>query len=383
MRVGINLLFFRPGVVGGVEVSVRALVAGLAGSGRHDLVIFTTGAGAAAFPDTPRTRVVRLGGGYSAARRAFDEFVTLRHEVRRSGIEVLLHPGNFAVLPGLGVPQVVTVNDLQHYTFPGNFSWGRNLARSILYELTVRTADRFITISEFTRADLISRFRVSPGIVTAVPLGADPIVAPDAAAVATARARHGVPETYFHYPAMVAPHKNHEMLLEALARLRERGSDVHLVLTGKFTADGRLDEAIRRHGLEGAVHGLGFVPRQDALALLAGARAMVFPSRFEGFGLPLVEAMACSVPVLASRAASIPEVVGEAGILLPDADPMAWAEAMARVLADEHLRRDLIALGLENAARYTWERSVAGTEAVVVEACREAGRGPGRRQEGD
>ena len=117
-----------------------------------------------------------------------------------------------------------------------------------------------------------------------------------------------------------------------------------------------------------AVHGLGFVPRDDALAILAGSRAMVFPSCFEGFGLPLVEAMACSVPVLASRAASIPEVVGEAGILLPASDPLAWSEAMERILDDRLLRQRLIALGGQNAASYTWERSVARTEEVLEEA---------------
>ena len=99
MRIGLNLLFFRPGVVGGVEVSVRALVKGLDESGRHEVVVFTTGAAATAFGDLRHTRVVVLGGpGYSAKTRAFHEFVTLRRVVRASRVDVLLHPGNFAVL---------------------------------------------------------------------------------------------------------------------------------------------------------------------------------------------------------------------------------------------------------------------------------------------
>jgi glycosyltransferase involved in cell wall biosynthesis len=369
MHIGLNLLFFRPGVIGGTEVSVRELVKGLDASGRHDLVIFTTGAGARAFDGTRRTRTVVFGsGGYSGTVRAVGELAWLRGAVRRSGVEVLLHPGGYALAPLLGIPQVAAVNDLQHLWFPENFSRGRRLARSLLYRVTARTASHFTAISEFTRSDLVSRLGIDPGRVAAVPLGADPIVVPEPAAIAAARRRRGLPDVYFHYPAMVAPHKNHRVLLEALALLRRRRPEVHLLLTGKFTGDGRLDDALRSLGLEGVVHGLGFVPRDEALALLAGARALVFPSRFEGFGLPLVEAMGCRVPVLASRVGSIPEVVGDAGLLLSDSDPREWADAMERILVDPGLRERLVEVGARNVTGYTWQRSVAGTEAVLEQA---------------
>lgn len=371
MRIGLNLLFFRPGIVGGAEIFVRALVHGLDQSGRHDVFVFTSGAAARAFKGTRRTRVVVMGRtGYSPVRRALNEFVILRREVRRSDVDVLLHPGNFALTPYLGIPQVVTVLDLQHHWFPKNFSRAKYLARSLLYQLTVRSANHFVTISEFTKRDLVARYGIDETRVTAVPLGADRHAAPEQATVAAVRSKYGLPDAYFHYPAMAAPHKNHGLLLKALAKLRERGPDVHLVLTGKFTAEEPLARQIRELGLERAVHGLGFVPREDMLAILAGARAMVYPSRFEGFGLPLLEAMVCGVPVLASRAASIPEVVGEAGLLLPETDYVEWAQAMVRILEDEPLRARLVTLGTENAARFTWERSVAEMEAVLYKVWR-------------
>jgi glycosyltransferase involved in cell wall biosynthesis len=182
---------------------------------------------------------------------------------------------------------------------------------------------------------------------------------PQAAAELVAN-KYGVSKEYVLTVGTVVPHKNLLTLVEAMRILRQRGKlSFQLSVVGaKGWKNARLHEAVRRSGLTGEdVRFLGFVPEEDLPVLYSGSCAFVFPSLYEGFGLPLVEAMACGVPVVASNTSSIPEVVGEAALLVPPTQPEAFAEAILRVRSDKDLRRTMIERGLRRAACFHWDKT--------------------------
>jgi glycosyltransferase involved in cell wall biosynthesis len=183
------------------------------------------------------------------------------------------------------------------------------------------------------------------------------------------RARYGLPERFILIVCTIEPRKNHGLLLETFGRIVERQPDVRLVIAGK---PGWLYQAffdrLDGSGLRDRVILTGHVPERDLPTLLTLATVFAFPSLYEGMGLPPLEAMACGTPVVASNTSSLPEAVGEAGLLLPPDDPRAWAEALERVLVDADLRAELRARGLARAAHFTWEAAAQATLAVYAQA---------------
>jgi glycosyltransferase involved in cell wall biosynthesis len=197
-------------------------------------------------------------------------------------------------------------------------------------------------------------------------------------ALAAVRQKYDLPERFILYVGTIEPRKNLTALLEAYAALMERLSvcdlrpalsDVRLVIVGK---KGWLYEGFFRRlhelGLEDRVLFTGYVPDEDLPAIYSAADLFVFPSLYEGFGLPVLEAMACGTPVIASNASSLPEVAGEAGIMIAPHDVRGLAEAMERLLMDKQLRAELRARGLERAKQFTWERAAAMTLEVYQDA---------------
>jgi glycosyltransferase involved in cell wall biosynthesis len=371
MRIGFNLLYLRPGKVGGSEVYARELLAAFARRSGNLLTAYCW-PNAADSLKRPGVDVVEAASGdFSQRGRLLAENLGLATLLRRHPVDVLFSPANFcAPLLPHGVPQVATIHDLQHVHLPANFSRAQRLFRTLLFALTTRRCRELIAISEFTRQDVSRNLGVPSDRITTILEGVDRAAAPSEAEKGRVRTAWKLPETYFHYPAMLAPHKNHGLLVEALALARQRsGRDLRLIFTGDPT-DGlpRLMALAERAGVASFVRHLGFVPRGDVLPILAGARALLFPSSFEGFGLPILEANQCSVPVLASTAASIPEVAGDAAILLPPGAPGPWADAMVQVL-DDGLHAKLVSRGLHNVARFSWDRCAEETERVLRRAC--------------
>ncbi len=393
LHVGVNLLYLRPGQVGGSEIYTRSLLRALPGAARDTglalaLTIFTNGVAAPTFEPAPALRVVAVDPRpcFSQLRRLAAENLALvphlqRLRLQRRPLDVLWSPANFAAvaLPSR-VPQVVTIHDLQHLHLPSYFSRGRRLARSTLMRASARRAARVIAISEFTRRDLVERGWARAARAVTILEGVDRLAPPDPARVAATRARLDLHAPYVFFPAMMAPHKNHETLLSAFARARQRLAEagwgpLELVLSGKVTPlKERLDAQARSLGVAPAVRHLGFLDRQDLYDVLAGAQALVFPSRFEGFGLPPLEAMQCGTPVLASRAASLPEVVGQGGLLLDPNDARGWADAVVRVCQDQGLRDGLIARGHAQVEGFSWEQAARETLATLRAAAAERRR---------
>jgi glycosyltransferase involved in cell wall biosynthesis len=273
------------------------------------------------------------------------------------GFDVVHFPVTVPI-PRVPAPSLVTLFDVQHLEQPQFFSRAERLYRGFAYDRAARRADMVLSVSEHGRAAAIERLGLDPARVETVPMGVDlthfsPQPRDRDAAL---RGAAGAPPRYVLYPANLWPHKNHERLLEAFARVGDR--EVALVLTGQ--AYGRLAGLMSRAaelGIAERVRHLGHVPAEAVPALYRGAQGMVFPSLYEGFGSPPLEAMACGCPVAASTVASLREVCGEAALAFDPLDPDAIASAIDRLLSDASLRRGLRVAGLAHAPQWTWARA--------------------------
>jgi alpha-1,3-rhamnosyl/mannosyltransferase len=258
-------------------------------------------------------------------------------------------------------PAVLTIHDLQPLAMPANFSMVKRNYLAAMLPRSARAARLVVTPSDHARHEVVDRLRVDPDRVRTVPHGiAPPGPPPSAAERAAVRARHGLmPDgPFFLYPAIAYPHKNHALLVEAFADVAGQDPAVALVLTGGAgPQDGSLTDRIAGLGLTACVRRLGRIPRRDLDVLLAEATALVFPSRYEGFGAPVLEAMARACPVIVAEATALPEVVGDAGLLVDPSDPEAWAQAMTNILVDDARRKELGTAGLARAAMFTWTRA--------------------------
>jgi glycosyltransferase involved in cell wall biosynthesis len=276
-------------------------------------------------------------------------------EVVTGPVEVLLAP-DFVAPPAARARTVVTVHDLSYLTVPQYADPGLRRYLTAAVPRSLRRAAHVVAVSEATRRDIIAHLGLPPARVTTVYNGVDPRFRPlDPTARAAARARLGLPERFILTVGTIEPRKNHLGLLRAFARLAADQPDLALLIGGRR---GWLDAPIfaeaARLGLGERVRFLGPVPDADLPALLGTAGVFAFPSWYEGFGLPPLEAMACGAPVVASNASSLPEVVGEAGLLVDPGDVPALADALARALTDAALRAELTRRGPAQAARFTW-----------------------------
>jgi glycosyltransferase involved in cell wall biosynthesis len=268
-------------------------------------------------------------------------------------LDVLHHPVTVPIPRLRGVPTVTTLLDLQHHELPESFSRPELLFRRWAYDGAARRADLVVTISEHSRERIRQMDGIEPDRVEAVPLGVDRSrFHPNPAAADEALARR-LPSRFVAYPANLWPHKNHGRLVEALAAVPDK--EVELVLSGQTF--GRLDslfELARSLGVARRVHHIGYLQPEEIPALLRRARALIFPSLFEGFGLPPLEAMACGCPVACSDRGSLPEVMGDAGVRFDPTSVEQMAGALMRVTWDDDLRQRLRTAGIERSLAYSW-----------------------------
>lgn len=293
-------------------------------------------------------------------------------ELRARPVDVFHGVTGFELPPGGAARLVTTVHDLIPLRFPGLVPWRHRWAVRALLGGALRRATRIIVVSEATRADLLGRYPVPAGRVHVIPEAADPRFAPPARADRIGlRDRYGLRLPYVLFVGLLEPKKNLAGLLAAVARLRARGAwgETELVIAGAPGWGPEARETATRLGGSGVVRFLGAVPDGDLPALYGEALAFVFPSLWEGFGLPVLEAMASGAPVIASRRGALPEVAGDAALLVePEPEPL--ADALGTVLADPALRTRLREAGLARARTFSWERTAAATLAVY----RAAGR---------
>jgi glycosyltransferase involved in cell wall biosynthesis len=278
----------------------------------------------------------------------------------------LFHATEHLLPPLRGIPTVLTVHDLIFRHMPEHHKRLNRWYLNLTLPLYCRRATHVIAISQHTKRDLIEAYALDPRKISVIYEAADPQFVPQPPAVVeAARARYGLPRRYLLFVGTIEPRKNLTRLLEAFESLHAEGLSDGLVIVGQrgwlyehFFA--RLERSPARE----AVRLPGFVPDPDLVALYAGAQALAFPSLYEGFGLPVLEAMACGTPVVTANASSLPEIGGEAALYCDPTAVEDLTSTLRRLLGDAPLRERLRAQGLERAACFSWERTARATERV-------------------
>jgi glycosyltransferase involved in cell wall biosynthesis len=280
--------------------------------------------------------------------------------MRQAGVD-LIHEVAFVGPIVAGRPFVVTVHDLSFLFYPHGFRALNRIYLRIFTRLSVQRARRIIAVSESTKRDLVENYRLSPGKVDVVHNGVDTSFRPlPVAQVAAFRSERGLPESFILFVGTLEPRKNVTRLIEAYARLP--GAKPPLLLVG---GKGWLyDELFARSeelNLTDQVRFVGYVPAEELPLWYNAAELFVYPSLYEGFGLPPLEAMACGTPVITSATSSLPEVVGMAGLLVDPTDVEALSAAMRRTLSDKNLQTEMQRAGLEQARAFSWRRTAQQT----------------------
>jgi len=299
--------------------------------------------------------------------------LTLSAELRRRPVDVL-HV-QFTAPPFAPCPVVTTIHDLSFEHLPETFKRRSRAQLRLTVRRTARKAALIVTLSEFSRRDIIETYAVDPERVIVTPAAAPALFKPivDETELEKVRERYGIGTNYLLSLGSIQPRKNLMRLIEAFQWLRKSRPDdkpPQLVIAGKR---GWLDEevfrAAQQDGLNESVKFIGYVPEEDLPALYSGAMCFVYPSYFEGFGLPVLEAMQCGVPVITSKDPALMEVTGDAAIHVDAADTGAWTEAMRSILSvdDASSRR---AAGLKRAAEFSWHNTAVRTREVLEESRR-------------
>ena len=313
-----------------------------------------TGAGYVAEPPHPPTNL-----GWT--------LVGLPRAARRAAVDVIHAPAYTAPFWS-PVPVVLTIHDVSYQLHPQWYPYRRDWARRAFYRRSAHVASHILTVSRFSVAEISAAYRISAERITVTPLGVG-----DGFALAgsdrSAEPPTGVSSPYLLHVGDLHERRNLRMLVDAVLAARRRIGGVSprlsLVLAGKDLGAGDAASGIAAQAGEAdAVIRLGPVSEKRLLALYRGAIALAYPSLYEGFGLPLVEAMACGTPVIASDTASMPEVLGGAGLLVDPRDGQAWTSAIIGLVNDERTRSRLRAAGLRRAAEFTWERTAMLTLAA-------------------
>jgi glycosyltransferase involved in cell wall biosynthesis len=346
--VAIPLLTLVPGRLGGSETYVRELLRALGRVGGHEYRVVVPpiaqdrGEGlptvvASDYRSSPSTP-----GRLAAIARATARPGPLRRHLAGAGV---VHFPLTIELPRTDVPSVVTLHDVQHLDRPELFPRAERAFRSVFWHRSLRRAERVIAISEFTRDRAVAQLGLDPARICVIPSGIDHD---------RFRPGTGSREPFVLYPARRWKHKNHERLFDAFALVRRERPELRLVLTG----GGEFRD------LPEGIEWRGHVDTDELVRLLQRASALVFPSFYEGFGQPPLEAMACGCPVACSDAAALPEVVGDAARLFDARDSRAIANAVLEVLEDP---APWVERGLVRAERFSWDETARATDAVYAE----------------
>jgi glycosyltransferase involved in cell wall biosynthesis len=347
MRVGISLLTLAPGDLGGSETYARQLVRALASVGTLEYSVFVPERAKDAAGRLPAIEVkdppmARRGPGRIAGM-ALASVRSKRVQTQLHTVDVV-HYALTVPLPRAKTPTVVTLHDVQHRDLPDFFGPARRSFRRIAYDRATQAADAVVVTTEFVRGRALDLLELDPTRVHVIPHAINHTVF---------RQGDEEREPILIYPARAWPHKNHPRLFEAFEILRKHDPNLRLILTGGgLERLGRLPEAVERWGI---------VPAAELASLYRRAACLVFPSLYEGFGLPPLEAMACGCPVAASNVAAIPEVCGDAAVLFDPTDP----EAIATAVLEADARADeLREQGYTRAAEFTWEKTARAHEDV-------------------
>ena len=310
--------------------------------------------------------VAETAGNYSVT-----EQLAIPFALKREGV-TLFHAPHYVLPPLVRCPSVVTIHDCIHLMFPQYLPnrFAHRYAKTFI-SLAARRATRVLTVSESSKADILRFVDAPPEKIDVIYNAYDERfgIEPNEEEVVRVRERYQLGDEFVLYAGNVKPHKNLERLIQAFQIVRSRGlGDLKLVLIGDdISRYAALRRAVHRHQLHKYVRFLGYLPEETLAVMYRLASVFVFPSIYEGFGLPPLEAMASGTPVVTSNVSSLPEVTGGAAVLVDPYDPEAIADGMHRVLTDEDLRQDLRRKGLARCRQFSWGQSVRRVRAIYDE----------------
>ena len=283
----------------------------------------------------------------------------LRKQIKKSNFSVC-HETGFVPPAVRDIPVIYTLCDLSLIRFPETHPRERVWFFNFFFKRRLSFADHIIAISEYVRKEILREFRLDEDQVTTIPLAADPCFYPRRPEeIASLLKSRNWPETYLLFVGSLEPRKNLPFLVKALQELKHR---IPLIVAGwEGWGDKAWMEEIKKSGLEDLVIFAGYLDDESIARLYSGARVLVYPSLYEGFGLPILEAMACGCPVVCSNRSSLPEVAGDGAILVNPCHVEELAEAIDRIVGDDALRDDLIQKGFARLSLFNWQQSAKDT----------------------
>jgi glycosyltransferase involved in cell wall biosynthesis len=367
LRIGINALFLLPGEVGGSEIYLRNLVKWLLNVDRDNTYIIFINRESIGFFDGTGSRIDVVLCPVKAENRPLRilyEQCVLPVQVRRHKIDVLLSAGMTS--PFLCPPtSVLVIHDLQHVNQPRNFHWFYLIFLKSIIFLSAKTSDGIIAISEKVKKDLIKFYRIPSQDIRVIyhAADADMFFRREENEVKKIRIKYRLPERFVLYIASSLPHKNHVRLIQAFEELKSKVSGIKLVLAGTTTNTGNktIIQEIQKRQLQEDVICLGWIPFEDVPLLYCASEVFVFPSLHEGFGLPVLEAMGCGIPVVCSNIEPLAEIAGNAAVFI---DPYAYteiADGILSIIHNKELRNNLIEKGFAKASEFSWENTARKT----------------------
>ncbi len=317
--------------------------------------------------------------GEAAGNYSLGEQLRIPLAIKREGV-TLFHAPHYVLPPLVPCRSVVTIHDCIHLMFPDYLPNRMALAYArTSISAAARRATRVMTVSESSKRDILRYVKIRAEKIDVIYNAYDERFAADPKEddVVRVRERYQLHDPFVLYAGTVKPHKNVERLIQAFHLVRQRGLErLKLVLIGdEISRYAALRRAVHQHQLHKYVRFLGYMPEETLAIMYRLAGVFVFPSLYEGFGLPPLEAMASGTPVVTSNVSSLPEVAGDAAVLVDPYDPAAIADGIYRVLTDEPLRADLRRKGLARARQFSWEDSARRVRAIYTLAA-ESGRGP-------
>jgi glycosyltransferase involved in cell wall biosynthesis len=360
LTVGVNLLWLVPGVVGGTEGYATGLLEPLVERDDVEVVAFALPDFVKAYPAlaaAAHTIVPPMPSGRHVVRRVLVENAWLPRHLGARHIGLVHHLGGI-VPPGCRVRSVVTLHDLQYLSYPAYFSAAKRRYLAATQGSSLKRAEVVMAVSDFTRTQAIEAFDLDASKVVVVPPVIRPLPEVSEERRATVLRELDVHGDFILYPAATYPHKNHDVLVNAFAEV-VKNHDVSLVLTGAIGAGAwgsahstraEISDLVARLGLDRHVRMPGYVTAEQLAVLYHDASMLAFPSRFEGFGIPVVEAMSAGCPVIAADATALPALVGDAGLLVSPDDVGGWADAISGLLSNPDARARLAAAGRARAA---------------------------------
>ncbi|HEY3836728.1 MAG TPA: glycosyltransferase family 1 protein [Bryobacteraceae bacterium] len=366
LRIGINALYMIPGGVGGTEIYLRSLIAALDRvHSPHEFLVYIN-AETETTLEAPSARFKIIATGIRAVnrpRRLAWEQLELPRRLRRDRIDVLFNPG-FTSPWRSPCPTVTVFHDLQHKRHPEYFRWFDLPAWQAFLSIAGRRSTLILAVSEVTRQDVLSHYRLDPSRVRVVHHGVDT----EFFGIRERRPAH-TDERYILTVSTLHPHKNFPRLLSAYAEFAGKRSGWNLVIAGLRGFDaGFVDQRIGELQLAGKVRSTGWIPREELYDLYAGAGAFVYPTTFEGFGMTLLEAMAAGLPVACSDIEPLRTLAGNAALLFDPNKTEEIVNALVSITKDAELRRSLQEAGPVRARNFSWQETARLTLALLEEA---------------